>query len=289
MGPQVSYLVYGYEEAPTTGTKHLQGYIVFPKKKRFSEAKALLPEGTHLEVKRGTPKEASEYCKKDGVFQEFGTCPSGTRGTSCFDSFVEWVVSYQDEHGFIPSERLIAREFPHLWLRHERKLRELGAHLCPQPRLLDVNSTVLRAWQHDLVEVLLAPPPDDRTILFYVDALGGCGKSFLQRYLVTNNPSDVQVFSIGKRDDIAHSLDPTKRIFLFNVPRGGMQFFHYTVVEQIKDRMVYSPKYNSQMKILHTNPHVVVFCNEFPDMAAMSNDRYAITDMENENVFNEVF
>lgn len=280
LGPKVSYLVYGYETAPGTGTPHLQGYIVFPRKKRFSEAQALLPTGAHIESKRGTPQEAADYAKKDGVFQEFGNCPSGTRGSSCFDSFIEWVVSYQSEHGYVPPERLIARHYPQLWLRHERKLRQLALHLSPSPRLLDVMEAELRPWQRNLHNALTILAPDDRTILFYIDTEGGKGKSFFQRYMLTNHPQDVQVFSIAKRDDIAHALDPTKSIFLFNVPRGGMQYFHYTVIEQIKDRMVFSPKYDSTMKILHNNPHVVIFCNEYPDMTKMSADRYSIIDMD---------
>lgn len=280
LGPQVSYLVYGYETAPETGTPHLQGYVVFPRKKRFTEAQALLPAGAHLQAKNGTPQEASDYCKKDGVFQEFGVCPQGTRGSSSFDSFIEWIVSYQSEHGFVPSDRAIARAYPQLWLRHERRLRDLALHISPNPTLLDVNTTDLRPWQNNLQSALTQTAPDDRSILFYVDKVGGKGKSFFQRYMLTNHPQDVQIFSIGKRDDIAHALDPTKSIFLFNVPRDGMQFFHYTIIEQIKDRMVFSPKYNSTTKIIHSNPHIVIFCNEEPDMTKMTADRYVIIDMD---------
>lgn len=282
LAAQVSYLVYGYETAPSTGTPHLQGYIVFPRKKRIVEAKALLPDGVHIEPKKGTPMEASEYCKKDGLFFEKGICPSGTRGSSCFDSFIEWVLSYQSEHGSIPSEREIARHYPQLWLRYERKMRNLAIHLTPAPQLLDVDAATLRPWQFSLYTCLIGSPPDDRCILFYIDTYGGKGKSFFQRFMVTKMPSEVQVFSIGKRDDIAHSLDPTKHIYLFNVPRGGMEYFHYTIVEQIKDRMVFSPKYDSCMKILMTNPHIVVFANEMPDMEKMSADRYAIHNLDEE-------
>ena len=94
--------------------------------------------------------------------------------------------------------------------------------------------------------------------------------------MVSKYPNDTQVLSIGKRDDVAHALDQTKKIFLFNVPRGGMEFFQYTTVEQLKDRMVFSPKYDSKTKIWREKVHVVVFCNEEPDMAKMTADRYII-------------
>ena len=58
-----------------------------------------------------------------------------------------------------------------------------------------------------------------------------------------------------------------------------MEFLQYTILEQLKDRMVYSPKYNSMMKYMQFVPHVVVFCNEQPNMTAMSEDRYEIINM----------
>nr|AUF34970.1 putative replication-associated protein [uncultured virus] len=92
--------------------------------------------------------------------------------------------------------------------------------------------------------------------------------------MLTQFPDKVQILSGGKRDDIAHAIDPSKQIFLFNVPRGGMEYLQYTILEQIKDRMVFSPKYNSQTKILRNRAHVVVFSNEMPDIEKMTHDRY---------------
>ena len=67
------YLVYG-RETGESGTPHLQGLIVFKNAKKFSQLKKQLPTA-HLEVKRGTFKEASDYCKKDGDFTEIGELP----------------------------------------------------------------------------------------------------------------------------------------------------------------------------------------------------------------------
>ena len=67
-----------------------------------------------------------------------------------------------------------------------------------------------------------------------------------------------------------------------------MEYFNYTVVEQLKDRVVFSPKYDSGTKVLTHNPHIVVFCNEMPDLTKMTFDRFAITNMNEEEIFNEV-
>jgi len=71
------YLVYGREKAPGTGTEHLQGYVVFKDRKRMSECKKV--SGTaHWEPAKGTPLQASTYCKKDGDFVEEGVLPAAT-------------------------------------------------------------------------------------------------------------------------------------------------------------------------------------------------------------------
>jgi hypothetical protein len=276
LGPTVSYLVYGYETGES-GTPHLQGYVIFPRVKRLSEAKGLLSGRAHLEPKRGTPEQAAAYCKKDGVFKEFGECPkSSGGGAGPFASFIEWVMSRNDGKGSVPSDREIAQAFPALFVRYSKKLRELATHHVPHP-ILEAGSD-LRPWQEALKNVLLQPPPDDRSILFYVDDEGGKGKSWFQRYMLTNYPEMTQVLSAGKRDDIAHAIDESKSIFLFNIPRKAMEYFNYNIIEQLKDKMIFSPKYDSSTKILSTVPHVVVFSNEHPKMDDLTPDRYVIVE-----------
>lgn len=65
-----TYCVIG-AEISDSGTPHYQGFIQMPNRVRQSAMKKLLPRA-HLEVMRGTSTQAMEYCKKDGVFQEFG-------------------------------------------------------------------------------------------------------------------------------------------------------------------------------------------------------------------------
>lgn len=73
-----NYLVYGKEKGDS-GTPHLQGFITFKAAKRPSALKKLLPQA-HWEMAKGTSLQASDYCKKDGDFEEFGDPPTpGTR------------------------------------------------------------------------------------------------------------------------------------------------------------------------------------------------------------------
>lgn len=71
-----SYVVFGHEVCPKTGKKHLQGYTEFVKPMSWPAINKLwnMSKGQHVHCsrRRGTPLEASVYCKKDGDFQEFG-------------------------------------------------------------------------------------------------------------------------------------------------------------------------------------------------------------------------
>lgn len=74
----IRYLCWGEEVAPETGTRHLQGYVVFneKKKQRLSGVKKILGDETaHLEVARGSHEQNKAYCSKEGSFTEFGALP----------------------------------------------------------------------------------------------------------------------------------------------------------------------------------------------------------------------
>lgn len=77
----VTYLVFGREGRTTpAGTPHLQGYVELRRRLRLSQLKVLIGQRAHFERRRGTGKEAADYCKKEGDFEEYGTAPTGKDG-----------------------------------------------------------------------------------------------------------------------------------------------------------------------------------------------------------------
>ncbi len=57
------YVVFQHETGDG-GTPHLQGYVEFTRRKRFTGVRTLLPRA-HWEIKRGGRSEARAYCMKD--------------------------------------------------------------------------------------------------------------------------------------------------------------------------------------------------------------------------------
>lgn len=260
------------KEQGETGTPHLQGFLILQNPQRLSFLKRRLHATAHFENARGTSEEASVYCKKDGDYQEYGKLPNEPRGAGKqFLEFKAWV----EEQDKIPTEREVCIAFPALYGRYKRSILDMVQHFRPLPVLMDVEEVTLRDWQEDLVEYIEGEP-DDRKIRFIVDGEGSAGKSFLTRYLITKYPERVQTLRIGKRDDLAHAIDVTKSVFIFDIPRGQLEFFQFNILEQLKDRLVFSPKYESQSKLLHVKPHVVVFTNEDVPLYKLTADRYDI-------------
>jgi len=66
---EYKYCVIGFEGKDTT--PHLQVYIELSKRVTFKKIKDLLPTA-HIEPRKGTAKQAAEYCKKEGDFFEDG-------------------------------------------------------------------------------------------------------------------------------------------------------------------------------------------------------------------------
>jgi hypothetical protein len=77
---RVCYLVCG-EESGESGTPHLQGFVQFERKITVAGIKRLFGSTRyHVEVRRGTPEQAAEYCKKENNYFEFGSIRTHGQG-----------------------------------------------------------------------------------------------------------------------------------------------------------------------------------------------------------------
>lgn len=135
------YMVLG-KEVGDSGTAHIQGFLYFENPhvypcKKFRD----ISHAAHDEMIRGSPRQASDYCKKEGDFWEHGTVPSQGART-------DWDTALND-------------------LRENGSVHAIDQqpHLLPNIRALErYHSLSQRSTHRELtVNVLIGPP--------------GCGKT----------------------------------------------------------------------------------------------------------------
>lgn len=139
-----------------------------------------------------------------------------------------------------------------------------------------VQQDNLYDWQSSLLQEF-GGVPDMRSIIWYTDTEGGCGKTALCRYLVANTPN-VLFVSSGAAKDILYQVIKNKwdpHIVIFNLPRTSEAAMSYTAIEQLKDGLLFCGKYEGGIK-LFPPPHVVIFANFLPDLTKLSQDRWVV-------------
>jgi len=132
-------------------------------------------------------------------------------------------------------------------------------------------------WQARFLPELLVWPADRRKIHWKWSEQGSIGKSDFARYLVVNHDA---LLCAGKASDMKFMIMKYKeehgngpRIVIFDVPRSNMSFLSYQGIEEIKNGVFASTKYESQMVVINP-PHVLVLSNDEPWPDKMSPDRY---------------
>jgi len=248
------YLTFG-REVGSQGTPHLQGTIVFEEAKSLRHVLKLLP-GCHVEPTRNLDASIN-YSQKDKDFVEYGQKPhQGAR--SDLQRAVEEVRKGMSLKG-------MRSLHPEVMCRYGRFIEQIkqDTQLPPMP---DIE---LKEWQRSLVQCL-SSPAEDRTIHLVIDPVGGAGKTTFCRWLVNSLP-DVELFGSGKGADIAYAVQEPS-IALFDFARSQDEYRPWGMVEQIKNGIVFSSKYNSGVKYFKS-PHVVVFTNSDVEEGKLSADR----------------
>lgn len=276
MAMECEYIVFGREKAPTTGTPHLQGYVQRRNPTSFKTWQKLL-FNAHISVPKGTPEQNRTYCtKEDSEFYERGVMPCPRQRTDLDEMFAAVVSGDARSSKDLMIMDITTYSRAHRVMDHAL---ELFKPLDPAPE--EVKD--LRPWQQEVV-ALLAETPDNRTVRFYVDFVGGAGKTTLVRYLKSQMPrSELVCLKPCKVADMVHGLPSQPRVVIVDVPRSSMDFLQYSFLEDVKDGVLYSSKYQSH-GVSFPSPHVLVFCNDLPDMSKLSQDRYVIVELSSRDV-----
>lgn len=260
-----TYIIFGFEVAPTTGTKHLQGYFHSKNPRTLSGVRKAFP-GAHIEIPNGPPDSQRKYCSKDGEYYESGTLPmsdieKGALGKKAWDD--AWSLACANRLDEIPKSMLIP---------FYKTLKQVAAdHYSPE---IDIQID-LHSWQRDLINLISNKP--SRQIFWRWSENGGVGKSTFALYLRQHHSA--YLLNNAKSADIAHALPIEPKLLVFDLSRSMEGHINYDIIEQIKNGNVFSGKYDSRSKVFKT-PHVIIFANFEPNYNAWSKDRYDVIKLD---------
>lgn len=272
------------EVAPVTGHLHIQGYIVCNSPVRMTAAQTKIQQlsGTmgqpHMEPRRGTHQQAADYANKEETRMpntqpvRRGELPADKPGGKgkALDAACKILL----DGGTMDD---VMMEEPTAFAAHFRGLQEIERRV--KRKKIEYDNVTLKPWQADLATKLMGTP-HPREILWYYDPDGNKGKTWMGNYLYdVLNSTDFQVALLGnqKTADVAYSLSQPK-IVIFDFTRAQEETLNWSLIEQMKNGTIFSPKYESQLKRFPT-PHTICFSNFDPEIYynKLSADRWNVT------------
>lgn len=131
-------------------------------------------------------------------------------------------------------------------------------------------------WQIEVMNIL-KDKPCNRIIHWFWEPVGNRGKTTLCKYLCVKHGATMLT---GKSNDMFHVISKTKKknLFIVDCPRSIQDYINYGAIEQIKNGLIFSGKYDGQQLIFNC-PHVVVFANCEPDFEKLSADRWHVVEI----------
>jgi len=137
----------------------------------------------------------------------------------------------------------------------------------------------LYPWQEELINLVSKPPTSDRHIYWFYDRKGNVGKTYICKYLVSLYSANY--CTNGSSKDIAYALQNDPKIVLFDFSRSIEGRLNYSILEQVKNGLVFSGKYESLTKVFDS-PHVICMANFPPDLTQLSVDRWVLINLTDE-------
>lgn len=148
---ECKYMIYGKEVAPTTGTPHLQGFIVFANPRSRTGAIAAIGKGVYVAIARGDELQNEVYCSKDKAYFEKGVRPKT-----------------QKEKGVTEKQRWADA----LTAAKEGRVDDIPADI--RFRYYNTCKAIAR-------DNMVAPPALDELANLWIYGPSGCGKSSISR------------------------------------------------------------------------------------------------------------
>ena len=238
---KLSYWVVGWEHRDRSfQTPHLQIYIELADTKIRAHQINEWFRRAHFEARRGTPQQAADYCKKEGVWREWGTLSTGGvhlqphQGiTQTWQDLIDKVQAHPTFAGVTTDPEIAGRVSKMMqWARTVWEARPQRA------RPLDMLAPGFK-WQARFSLFLMGVEPDDRMVTYVYNERGNAGKSRFVKYMVAEHG-----LMYGCPDDFkaTATLWQGQRAALFDVARS--QALRYDIIETVKDGFLLQTKYD---------------------------------------------
>ena len=134
-------------------------------------------------------------------------------------------------------------------------------------------------WQKQIIKYY-AFEGDDRSIIWIYEKKGCSGKTSFAKYL-SYFYGGLPVG--GRAVDIKYAIkahfDTTERypqLILVDIPRADENYVSYSAIENVKDSIFFSTKYEAAGCKSTFSPHIIVFANFPPNKEKLSKDRWII-------------
>lgn len=138
--------------------------------------------------------------------------------------------------------------------------------------------TELYEWQQNILDHIKTEP-DDRTINWIYETEGNRGKTALIKLLCAKHNALLVGGKAGDAKYLVTKYEETQgcypQLVIFSFPRTIEEYVSYTAVEEIKDGVFCSTKYECKMVVMNS-PHILCFANFYPDESKLSADRWNI-------------
>jgi len=143
----------------------------------------------------------------------------------------------------------------------------------------------LRPWQKEIDDMISNQINDDRTINWFWEKDGNVGKTTLAKYLCVKHEHLNPIYLCGKAADIKCAIarmvqkGTPPKLCIFGFVRDMENYISYQGIEEAKDGIFFSGKYESNM-VIYNSPIIVCLSNFEPDKERMSLDRWNIVNIK---------
>lgn len=144
-----------------------------------------------------------------------------------------------------------------------------------KPRSWTIQNPYL--WQQQVLE-RIHQGQGDRRIMWVADTAGGWGKTTLAKHLCGDLGG---VLVTGRAADIKYAVAihlrrrGSLRLCVFHFTRTQEEFVSYQAIEEVKDGLFFTSKYESGMCIFDS-PFILVLANFHPDRSKLTGDRWDV-------------